>query len=233
MEKSTNRRDFIRRTSGGIIGLGLGAGELSRAHDGFAAPQKVKVAVVRNAKAISDRNVCDKKQAALMIDRALATVTGKPTAKEAWAALGITPKDVVGIKVNCNSAGFALTAHTELVYALCESLSSVIPPKNVIIYERNASELERAGFRLNTTGPGVRCMGANEGGGYHPQEGLTRIVTDRCTKLINLPSLKTFESNFAGSLFLKNHIGSIPPDQMSQCHGNTGMTAKILSQPSL
>lgn len=233
MEKSTNRREFIRNASGGIIGIGLGAGELTRAHDGFAAPEKVKVALVRNAQAINDRNVCDKKQAALMIDKALATLTGKTSAKDAWTALGITPKDVVGIKINCNGSGFALTAHTELVYALCESLNAIVPPKNVIIYERNSSELERAGFRVNVNGPGIRCFGTNEGGGFHPQEGITRIVTDTCTKLINLPSLKTFESNFAGSLFLKNHIGSMPPDQMSQCHDNTGLTAKVLSQPSI
>lgn len=231
MERAANRRDFIRTLSGGAIGAGLAAG--MRATPGTCAQEKSRVVVVRNPKAISERNVCDPRQASAMIDKALLAVTGKQNAKDAWAALGVTKDDVVGIKVNCNVSGFHLFVHPEMAMALTESLASVVPPGNIIIYDRYSSELTRAGYRINVSGPGVRCHGSDEGGGFHPKEGLTRIVTDRCTKLINMPSLKTFDGGFAGSLFLKNHIGTLPPPEMSRCHGNAVMCAQVCSQPSI
>jgi len=233
MERKTNRRGFFRDASGGAIGLSMTGGMQLMSREGDCAQEKVTVAVVRNPKAISERNVCDAKQATLMIEKALITITGKRSAGEAWAALGVTRNDIVGIKVNCNGSGFPLYVHAELAYALTDSLSAVVRPANIIIYERYTSELSGAGFRTNTDGPGIRCYGANDGGGFHPKEGITRIVTDRCTKLINMPSLKTFEGGFAGSLFLKNHIGSLPPSEMSRCHGNAVFSTQICSQPSI
>jgi uncharacterized protein (DUF362 family) len=231
MNEYSSRRDFIRNVSGGIMGLGLGA--VLPVQETEAAPEKSKVAVIRNVKAISDRNVCDKRQTSLTIERALLALTGKKSMKEAWAALGVTQNDTVGIKVNCNGAGFALYAHPDLVYALTDSLSAVVRPENIIIYERSSSELSHAGFRINKDGSGVRCFGSEEGGGFHPKEGLTRIITDTCTKLINLPSLKTFDGEFAGSLFFKNHVGTVPPAEMSRCHGNTQILAQTVAKPSI
>ena len=233
MKQKQNRREFIRTTSTGIIGIGITSAYMSSIPEAHGAAAKVKVAVVRNERAISNRNVCDQKQAALMLEKALFTVTDKTKPEEVWSYLGVTKDDIVGIKVNCNSANFRLYVHPELVYALTDSLSSVVKPNNIIIYERYTPELSRAGFRVNKNGSGVRCFGTDEGGGFHPQEGLTRIVTDTCTKIINIPSLKTFGGEFAGSLFLKNHIGTLPPNQMSRCHGNTKFITNVCSQPSI
>jgi hypothetical protein len=227
------RRTFIKTTSTGIIGIGMASGTISTVSDAFGVQAKVKVAVVRNEKAISSRNECDAKQASLMVEKALLTITGKQKPEEVWSALGVTRDDVVGIKVNCNAAGFPLYAHPELVYALCDSLSSVVRPNNIIIYERYTSELSRAGFRVNSGNSGVRCFGTDQGGGFHPREGLTRIITDTCTKLINVPTLKLFGGEFVGSLCLKNHIGSLPPGEMPRCHGNTDFLNTVCSQPSI
>jgi uncharacterized protein (DUF362 family) len=228
---SKNRREFLRQTSRGIIGLGI-AGNISPVGEASAAQEKTKVAVVRNPKAISERNVCDRKQSALMLEKALLTLTGKMNTKEAWAALGVTKTDVVGIKPNCNGAQFPLYGHSELVYALCDSLTGIVAPNNIIIYERYTSELSRAGFRVNQTGAGIRCFGTEKGGGFNEREGLTRVITDTCTKLINLPSMKVF-SGFGGSLFLKNHIGSLQPGEMSRCHGNAEFCSQVCAQPSI
>jgi hypothetical protein len=227
-----SRREFIKTSSSGIIGIGMAACALSSSDEAFGAPEKTKVAVVRNPKAISDRNVCDHKQAALMLEKALLTLTGKMNTTEAWASLGVTKNDVIGIKTNCNSAQFPLFAHSELVYALCDTLTGIVAPGNIIIYERYSSELSRAGFRINQNGSGVRCYSTEDGGGFHDREGLTRILTDKCTKLINVPSLKVF-GGFAGSLFLKNHIGSISPGEMSRCHGNTEFISQVCAQPGI
>lgn len=229
METSPDRRSFLKAAAGGIAGLGLAV----RDREAEAAAPKSRVAVVRNPKAITERNECNRRQAARMIDRALLDLTGKGDAKAAWTALGVGKDDVVGIKINCNGAGFPLYAHTELVYALTESLSGVVRPESIIIYDRSGGELSRAGFRVNRDGSGVRCMGTEDGGGFHPREGLTKIVTDTCTKLINLPSLKTFGGEFSGSLFLKNHIGTLPREDMSRCHGNAGFCTEVVSRPSI
>ena len=233
MKQFKNRREFIRSTSTGIIGISMASGALSSIYEAHGAQEKVKVAVCRNERAISSRNVCDKKQVVLMVENAFFTITGKKNPKEIWTYLGVTKDDVVGIKVNCNSSGFPLYAHPELVYALCDSLISVVPPNNIIIYERYTSELTRAGFPSNKSNSGIRCFGVEEGGGFHPKEGLTRIITDTCTKLINVPTLKAFGGDFVGSLFLKNHVGSLPLGNMSRCHGNTEYLCNICSQPSI
>ena len=86
MEKSTNRREFIRHASGGIIGLGLGAGALTRAHNGFAAPEKSKVAIIRNEKAISDlQGRIQAEQAMLSNEQAKLTALYQAAQADRWA----------------------------------------------------------------------------------------------------------------------------------------------------
>ncbi len=233
MNRFKNRRDFLRSASTGVMGIGLASGALTGIPPVYGAAGKVKVAVMRDEKAISNRNICNPKETRLLIDKALEAVTGKRNAKAAWAFLGVSKNDVVGIKVNCNSWTFLLSTHPELVYALTDSLSTVVPPNNIIIYERYTSELTRSGYRANTGTTGVRCYGTNEGGGFNRRDSLTRIVTDICTKIINIPSLKAVEGDFAASLFLKNHIGTIPPNQMSKCHGNAKFCTEVCASFSI
>ena len=232
MKKQQTRREFIRKATAGIVTVGGVSGSLLKSENVNAAA-KSKVVLVRNERAINDRNECNKREVFLMLGKALTEVTGKEKPENIWATLCVTKEDIVAIKINCNKAGFPLFAHTELVYALCESLSSVVPPNNIIIYDRSTSELTNAGFRENKGNTGVRCFGADEGGGFHPQKGLNRIVTDKCTKLINIPSLKAFGDTFIGSLFLKNHIGSLPRNEMHKCHGNTEKVTQINAKPSI
>jgi len=227
-----NRRGFIRSAAAGIAGLTAAGAALARPNTVTAAPGKAIVAVVRNGKAISDRNECNRAEVRRMIDTALGTVTGKTAAKEAWAALGVTKDDVVAVKVNCNSWTFLLSTHPDLVYALTDSLSEVVPANNIIIYERYTNELGRAGYRTNTGPSGVRCFGTEQGGGFD-SGGLTKIVTDAATKVINVPSLKAVDGDFGASLFLKNHIGTIPPNQMANCHGNALFCDQVCAQPDL
>jgi len=228
-----DRRTFIKTSSAGTLGIGISAASLMNTDSALGAAGKTKVAVVRNEKAISTRNLCDRDQARLMVDRALLTITGKHNPNEAWSSLGVTKHDVVGIKVNCNTWTFLLHTHPGLVYALCDSLSGIVKPNNIIIYERNSSELSRSGYIVNNGASGIRCFGNDEGGGIHPGEELTRIVTDTCTKIINMPSLKTVDGGFAGSLFLKNHIGSLPGSHMTRCHGNEDYCSQVCARPSI
>jgi hypothetical protein len=234
MNISMNRREFFTKTSCGIVGIGITSSLVLSPGKAGGAQQMSRVVSVRNERAVSSRNVCDEKEVSLMVDNALTALTGKKNPKEIWTALGVKPNDVVAVKLNCNSSAYPLFSHPELVNALCASLSNVVPQNNIILYERYGSELEKAGFKMNRSDSGVRCMGGEDGGGYHPEEGLTRIITDTATKLINFCSLKVHdEDRFFTTLFLKNHIGSLVPDTMRTCHDNIGKLAQIQSRPSI
>jgi uncharacterized protein (DUF362 family) len=230
MNKLNTRRDFLKLTSAGIAGIGTVAGV---GHDFASAADLTSVAIVRNEKSINDRNECKRAEAGRMIDRAITMLTGKGIAEDAWGAIGIRSDDIVGIKVNCNRSSFPLFAHTELVYALCESLGSIVPANNIIIYERRTSELEQAGFTANMSDSGIRCTGTDQVEDFDPTENVTRLVSETCTKIINLPSLKTIEGEFGGTLFLKNHVGTVPHKQMPQCHGNTRVLCEINARKSI
>jgi len=227
-----NRRGFIRAASAGAAGIGAFGQLPGFTPSALAQTGKSKVAMVRNERAVTDRNLVNPREARLMIDKALEIVTGATDPQKAWAALGVTANDVVGIKVNCNTWTILLATHADLVYALTDSLSAVVKPNNIIIYERDTSELTRSGYKANTGATGVRCFGSNEGGGFS-RDGITKIVAETCTKLINIPSLKAVEGEFAGSLFLKNHIGTIPTSQMANCHGNAMFCTEVCALPAI
>jgi len=227
------RREFLKSSTTKVLGLSAAAHALPALNMAFAETGKVKVAHVRDERAISSRNVCDPKEARIMIARGLETITGATEESAAWNALGVTKQDVVAIKVNCNSWTFLLHTHPELVNALAESLQTVITPGNIVIYERRTSELSRCGYQANTGAQGVRCYGNDDGGGYDSDEELTKTVTDRCTKIINFPTLKCVEGEFGGSLFLKNHIGSLMDSDMPNCHGNAVFCTEVCARPSI
>jgi len=215
-----------------------------------AAESKSTVVVARDPQSIDARNRADAARVTRLFERALLAFTGKGSAPEAWRELGLVPTDVVAIKVNCNDWTIRLSPHPELVTALTKSLATVIPENQIIVYERRTSDLKNAGFTPNTSAVGVRFFGNDEGGGYDPEQRLTRIVTKTATKIINLASLKTVDGSgvvakltnlvvggssdgFGMSCFLKNHVGSLVDEDMSKCHNDPDMLAEIASRPAI
>lgn len=233
MNKKHTRREFIGTSVKTAVGIGVVTKLTGKTRMLFAADAKSRVVVARNPRAINDRNQCDSAETAALFDKTLFSLTGKNDAAGAWAALGLGPNDVIAVKVNCNSWTLDLSPHKALVNALCSSMASVIPANNIIMYERTTGDLEDGGFKRNMSGSGVRYFGANEGGGFDPKQRLTRIITDTCTKIINLASLKCVEREMAGSLFLKNHIGSLPSEDMPKCHGDQDFMAEVSSRPAI
>lgn len=207
------------------------------------AAEKSRVVVARNPRAVSERNVCDPVETTRLFDEALRALTGGTTPAECWKALGLGPTDVVAVKMNCNNWTIPLSPHRELVEALTRSLQSVVPANQIVLYDNDTRALKSSGFTVNVAGPGVRCYGTDQGGGFDPEERLTRIVTRTATKVINLASLKCVEGNvlsnlfmknaMVASLFLKNHVGSLIPGDMPRCHDDADFLAEISSRPSI
>ena len=197
------------------------------------AAAKSRVVLARNPDAINERNQVDGKESARLFDRALQALTGQKTTAASWKALGLSPDDVVAVKINCNNWTITLSPHPEFVTALCRSLQTVIPANHIIVYDNDSAALKESGFVINRSGAGVRYTGTDQGDGFDSQERLTKIVTGIATKIINLASLKCVESDLGASLLLKNHIGSLMPEDMAKCHNDPDFLAAVCARPSI
>ena len=235
MSKKLTRRDFIKSGTKTLAVLGAAASPIPFLGSTLtgSATEKSKVIAARNERAVNNRNQCSREEVTLLFANALFALTGRDNAADAWASLGLHPKDVVAIKVNSNTWTIKLSPHQELVYALYKSLNSVIPSNQIIFYERTTSDLESGGFKANKSMEGVRYFGNDDGGGYDSRERLTRIITETSSKIINLASLKCVEGDFVASLFFKNHIGSLKDVDMPKCHGNLDFLAEVNARPSI
>ena len=158
----------------------------------------------------------------------LKKLTGKSTIAEAWQQILPNYKSgqIIGIKVNCINS--SLPSHPQVTNALVSSIVDFgVPENDIVIWDRTNGELSRCGYNLNTGDSGVRCFGTNSGGwGYDKGKPikvagqtryLSKILTQLCDYLINVPVLKDHSS--AGiTLSMKNHYGSV--DNPGAMHGN-------------
>jgi len=171
------------------------------------------VIIVHDPRAISEDRRVDTGIVAGMLEAGLARLTEEADVTQAWRRF-FGPSDIIGLKVNCLGAPTTHT-HVEVALAAAQGLQRAgLPADNLIIYDRLTDELERAGYPVNT-GRGLRCFGTDQRG-YDAEPTaagevgscLSRIVSEDCTALINLPMLK--DHDVAGvSISLKNHFGSI------------------------
>jgi uncharacterized protein (DUF362 family) len=102
------------------------------------------------------------------------------------------------------------------VAAICERLQETgVKAREIVVWDRDSSELERAGFHLAMGGEGVQCYGTDRVG-YEEDlaawgsvgSRLSKILTQRSDVLINLPVLKDHDG--AGvTIGLKNMYGVI------------------------
>ena len=147
------------------------------------------------------------------LDRGMEALLQRPV-REAWASL-FSSSDVVGLKVSC-LAGRKFSTHVALVQAICTRLEDIgLKKGQIIIWDRLDSDLDNAGFVLNRNPQKILCMG-NDAVGYSRElyeygsacSRLSRLVTERCTAIINLPVLK--DHGIVGiSAGLKNFFGAI------------------------
>lgn len=198
------RRDFISTMAKAVAGLISATSLRGRA----PAAYRSEVVVVRHS-GVWKGNGLDKNILAKMLDEGMMELTGRKSPQDAWKDF-ISKDDTVGLKIN-PSGGPQLCTHRELVEIIIERIISLgVPPENIIIWDRFEKDLVEAGYEINVTGSGVRCY-ATDGRGpgydekvyYEPEEDspprrengqvrslFSRIVTQKVTRVINLPVLK-------------------------------------------
>ncbi len=185
------RRQFLIRSGSAALGAAIAPRGSSSSEASSAA--KSRVVLVRNEKALDASARPSPDAVREMLDAALMRFSGQTDPKAAWSQY-IKPSDTVGIKMNV----MMNATHPEVVRAIVQRLLDIgVKDENIIIWDRN-----RAG--VGTKGVEVR----NRDFGYDEKTHLSKIVTEKCTALINVPGIKAHW--IAGvAVALKNWVGAI------------------------
>ncbi len=192
----TGARGFVRNAYGESLSPDVWKGRVAEVHDDAYS------AFDANPQGILDRGLC----------RLLSA--DKPS--EAWKRL-FRADDVVAVKVN-TLGGRNLSPGYPLIKAIVRGLGLAgIRPEQVIVWDRSSRELQRAGYPVNTSGPGLKVFGTDalqNGYGAQIEQAMSvgscfsRILTQYCTAVINVGVLK--DHDLAGlSALLKNFYGVI------------------------
>jgi hypothetical protein len=98
-----------------------------------------------------------------IVNRALTNLTDKPTTKQAWLSL-VTTQDIVGIKV-FSSPGPNSGTRRAVAAAVIEGLMSAgLAPSHIIVWDRQFSDLDKAGFLELSNRFGIRIAGSAQSG---------------------------------------------------------------------
>jgi hypothetical protein len=141
-----------------------------------------------------------------MLSRGMRSLTGAKNERDAWANF-FEATDVVGIKVNCSGAPNIFSAR-EVVGGIVDSLIALgIPTRNIYIYERFPDQLTSVRYdRYLPAGINIIAAEMTRGSSasYDPntyvetnffgeddtRSNMIRLVTERFTKIINVPNMK-------------------------------------------
>jgi uncharacterized protein (DUF362 family) len=210
---NNSRRDFLKQSLSGAAFLCVGGVmEPLAAAEPVAAGTKSRVVVARDELLRGTGSTVDPQRMLALVDRAMQALGDHPV--EAWRKL-VRPGETVGLKVN-SLGGRGISTNVHLVDAICERLQEAgVKASDIVVWDRDCSELERAGFHLAVGGDRVQCYGTDRVG-YEQELSawgsvgscLSKILTRRCGVLINLPVLKDHDG--AGvTIALKNMYGVI------------------------
>lgn len=177
------------------------------AHPGMPGQHRGTVVRTHSEKAIdSDSEKVDAGVVREMLSRGMRELTGHARERDSWAQF-FSPSDVVGIKVNCSGAP-GIMSTPEIVAGIVDNLTALgIAPANIYIYERFPDQLESVHYdQYVPAGVHIEAAEMARGSllGYDPKtyvevdffgeddtrSNMIRLVTERFTKIINVPNMK-------------------------------------------
>ena len=141
-----------------------------------------------------------------MVRRGMTALTGEPTARDAWRKF-FSPSDVIGIKVNCSGAP-GICSHPVVVAEIVRNLVSIdVKPAQIYIYERFKNQMDTVRYdRYVPEGVNVVAVENTrlQMSNYDPRtyvevdffgeedtrSNLVKLVSERFTKIINVPNMK-------------------------------------------
>jgi uncharacterized protein (DUF362 family) len=218
-----SRREFLKVTASGAVILGaqnvLGS---TRALDQHAGATESKVVIARDPSLHGPGGKLDDKRVGDLLDKAIAAYAGRKNQVDAWKRIvqqGGGEGKVIGLKTN-GLGGRGISTHAVLVMAIAERLQQAgVKPGNILVWDRNARDLQACGLTINTDASSIRCFGSDVSGFEDQVENwgssharFSKILTRECAMVINLPILK--DHSMSGLTFaMKNMYGVVERPQ--------------------
>ena len=179
------------------------------ANPGMPGPYPGHVVAVKSDRVVdTSTGAADDKTVREMMARGMRALTGAATTADAWRKF-VAPSDVVGIKVNCGGYPHCISAY-EIVAEVVRQLSAVgVPLTQIYVYERFQNQLDECNYAPHLP-DGVKIVAAEranrnvDNSGYDPatyleadlfgeedtRSNMMRLVSERLTKIINIPNMK-------------------------------------------
>jgi Domain of unknown function (DUF362) len=176
---------------------------------GMPGPYPGRVVSVKSEKSVdAASNAADADVVREMMARGLCALTGERTAPAAWRRF-FAPSDVVGIKVNCGGHPYVVSSYEIVAEAVRQLMALGIPPSQIYLYERFQNQLDEVDYAPHLP-EGVTIVAAEtanrraDNRGYDPavyveadlfgeedtRSNMMRLVSQRLTKIINIPNVK-------------------------------------------
>ncbi|MCP4602657.1 MAG: DUF362 domain-containing protein [Proteobacteria bacterium] len=154
MSRKINRRDFIKKSSTAICGVGLAASSetvLAKQPKG-----KSKIVEITHPGVVSGNRKIDKAIVKKMLQKGMRAFT---KSKRPWSQF-IKPGDRVGLKINTLGRPLLFTHH-ELIQAVIDELKDLgVKENNIIVWDRFEPHMLDSKFKINTSTKGVRYYGS-------------------------------------------------------------------------
>jgi uncharacterized protein (DUF362 family) len=192
-----------------VPGYRVVSGYAPAAVPGMPGPWPGRVVAVRSPRCLDEAGTTvDAEVVREMMDRGMRALTGEATTLDAWKRF-FDPGDVVGIKVNAGGVPHVVS-NPAIVAETCRQLVAVgIPPTRIVVFERFMNQLEAIGYPAHLP-EGVEVFAAEQGNrrtenrAYDPatyvevdfhgeddtRSNMMRLVTQRLTKIVNIPNMK-------------------------------------------
>ncbi len=176
---------------------------------GMPGPWPGRVVSARSPRCLDEAGVVvDADVVREMMDRGMRALTGETTTLDAWRRL-FEPGDVVGIKVNAGGVPHVFSSPA-IVVETCRQLMAVgIPATQIVVFERFQNQLDGIDYGPHLP-QGATVFAAEAGNrrtenrAYDPatyvevdffgeddtRSNMMRLVTQRLTKIVNIPNMK-------------------------------------------
>jgi uncharacterized protein (DUF362 family) len=218
-----SRREFLKGAATGAVLVGAQSSRgLTRMLDQRVDRAQSKVVIARDPKLHGPDGKLDEKRVGDLLDRAVTTYTGQKQPSAAWKQIvlqGGGKDKVIGLKTN-GLGGKGISTHAVLVFAIAERLQGAgVKPGNILVWDRNARDLQACGLTINTDPSRIRCFGSDTAGFEDTVEQwgnsratFSKILTRECAMVINVPILK--DHSMSGVTFaMKNMYGVVERPQ--------------------
>ncbi len=175
---------------------------------GMPGPFPGRVVRTRSPRATSADGAPDAAVVREMMERGMRALTGEATAPLAWKRF-FEPKDYVAIKVNAGGRPYCVSSPVIVAEIVRRLMEVGIPPERTVVYERFKGQLDQVNYaphlpKGTLIEAAEQANRASEQRAYDPltyveaqffseedtRSNMMRLVTERATKIINVPNMK-------------------------------------------